>query len=415
MFRYLFLLIPLTFYLLIDLYAFQSFRAAIPVRAAHWAYWVISFLVLTSFSYALAVDFRTWSNPYKTYISGLFIITLVPKFILVFFSASDDLLRIGKLLVRLVQSQFQTSDTADNITHNVITRSEFLSRLGLMAAAIPFGAMLWGMLRNAYNYHISQQTLPIANLPNELEGLRIVQISDIHTGSFTAKRPLLKAISIIADLKPDMVFFTGDLVNYRAVEAQPYIDIFKRVTAPLGVFAVMGNHDYGDYFDWPSKEAKAENNSIFMEIHRQLGWDLLRNEHRMVEKNGRKIAVIGVENWSAHRGFSRYGDLSKAYNGCQDCDVKLLLSHDPSHWRAEVLPQYPDINATFSGHTHGLQFGVNFAGFKWSPVKYSYKEWYGLYQDKQQYLYVNPGFGFVAYPGRVGFLPEITVFTLQKA
>ena len=382
MFRYLPLLVPIALYLIIDIYAFQTFRTAIHSRYIHWLYWAVSFVVVSCFFYAMANDFRAWQNPYKAYISGFFIVTLIPKLILVFFAASDDLLRVGKLLMRVFEGGSSMPADVAGARHVPITRSEFLSRLGLLVAAVPFGSMLWGMVRNPYNYQVSRQILHIPDLPDDLVGLSIAQISDIHTGSFAAKRPILKAIDLLQSLKPDIVFFTGDLVNYRATEALPYVDIFSRITAPMGVFSIMGNHDYGDYFDWNSKEERQENDRVFMEIHKKMGWQLLRNEHKILEKNGRKIAVIGVENWSA-KGFSQYGDLQKAYSGCQECQLKLLLSHDPSHWRAQVLNHYPDINATFSGHTHGMQFGVNFAGFKWSPVKYSYKEWIGLYQESK--------------------------------
>lgn len=408
--RFLLPLIPLAFFLLIDLYAFQGFRAAIPNRIAHIAYWLISLFIYTLFAYGVFNDFRTWQFQGKAYISGLFIVFFVFKFLFIWFVAVDDLLRLGKLIVRLFQNPTPT-DTASE----VISRSEFINRLGIIIAAIPFGAMVWGAVRNPYNYQLNRVTLPIPNLPDDLVGTSIAQISDIHTGSFTAMKPIQKAIDIINDLNADMVFFTGDLVNYRAVEALPYIDIFKQIKAKLGIFSVKGNHDYGDYFDWDSQADKDKGNALMAQIHRDLGWDLLLNEHRIIEKNGHKIAIIGVENWSKNKRFSQYGNLPKAYNGCDECAVKLLLSHDPSHWRGEVLPKFKDINAMFAGHTHGLQFGINFAGFKWSPVQYAYQEWKGLYSENAQHLYVNTGFGFVAYPGRVGFLPEITLFTLAKA
>jgi predicted MPP superfamily phosphohydrolase len=408
--RFLLPLIPFAFFLLIDMYAFQGFRAGIPNRVAHIAYWVASLLIYSLFIYGIFSDFRTWQFQGKAYISGLFIVAFVFKFILIWFVALDDLLRLGKLALRLFQNPEPAGSGGEPIT-----RSEFINRLGLLVAAIPFGAMVWGAVRNPYNYQVNKVMLPIANLPDALVGTTIAQISDIHTGSFTAMKPIQKAIDLINGMNADFVFFTGDLVNYRAVEALPYIDMFKQLKAKLGIFSVKGNHDYGDYFDWDSPDDKVADNKLMEQIHSDLGWDLLLNEHRIIEKEGHKLAIIGVENWHKGRQFKQYGDLGKAYQGCQDCAVKLLLSHDPSHWQGEVLPQYKDINATFSGHTHGLQFGINFPGFKWSPVQYAYNEWKGLYSQNQQHLYVNTGFGFVAYPGRVGFLPEITLFTLQKA
>lgn len=407
--RFLLPLIPFAFLLAIDLYAYQGFRTALPHRAWHIAYWVLSLVIYGLFVYGMMNDFRTWQFQGKAYISGAFIIAFVFKFIFVWFVVADDFLRLGKLVFRWWQNPTPTG------AGEPIARSEFLTRLGLAIASIPLSALLWGAVRNPYNYQISRVTLPIPDLPDALIGTTIAQISDIHTGSFTAKTPLLRAVSMINELGADMIFFTGDLVNYRSVEALPYIPIFSQIKAPLGVFSVKGNHDYGDYFDWDTADDKAAGNALMEKIHADMGWDLLLNEHRIVEKNGHKIAVIGVENWSKNRRFSQYGNLPQAYTGCEDCSIKLLLSHDPSHWRGEVLPDFKDINAVFSGHTHGLQFGINFAGFKWSPVQYAYQEWKGLYTENQQHLYVNTGFGFVAYPGRVGFLPEITLFTLEKA
>lgn len=409
--RFLLPLIPLAFLLVIDFYAFQGFRTALPHRIWHIAYWSISLLIYALFCYGMFSDFRTWQYQGKAYISGVFIMAFVFKFILIWFVAADDIFRLGKLVFRM----FQNPASSDSGEAPLITRSEFISRIGLIVAGIPLSALIWGAIRNPYNYQVSRLSLAIPNLPDALVGTTILQVSDIHTGSFTAIAPIQKAIDLIKGLNADMVFFTGDLVNYRSVEALPYISMFSQIKAPLGVFSVKGNHDYGDYFDWDSPADKDKGNALMEQIHSDLGWDLLLNEHRIIEKNGHKIAVIGVENWSKNKRFSQYGNLPKAYAGCEDCGVKLLLSHDPSHWRGEVLPNFKDINAVFSGHTHGLQFGINFAGFKWSPVQYAYQEWKGLYSENQQHLYVNTGFGFVAYPGRVGFLPEITMFTLTKA
>lgn len=402
-------LIPLSIILFLDWYAFQTLRTALTWRTPLVLYWLISASLYAFFIFGIVYDFRFWNAPWRIYVTGAFLSLLVFKVILAVFSGIDD---IGRL-VRWVAKFFTSPNpVAEGVP---ITRSRFLAQTGMALAGIPFAALVWGMVRNAYNYRVEQVALPIPNLPDELSGLKIVQISDIHTGSFAMKSPIQKAIDLIADIDPDLVFFTGDLVNFRADEATPYIPIFRQIKAKLGVFSVLGNHDYGDYVDWQTPNGRTENRRIIEETHRQMGWELLCNENQVVEKNGHRIAIIGVENWSSHPRFPRYGNLQKAYQGCEDCSAKLLLSHDPSHWRAEVLPKYPDINAVFSGHTHGLQFGIKFSGFKWSPVQYSYDEWYGLYSDNKQHLYVNPGFGYVGYPGRVGFLPEITVFTLQKA
>jgi predicted MPP superfamily phosphohydrolase len=283
--------------------------------------------------------------------------------------------------------------------------------LGLALAAV----LIYGMLRNRYRYKIHRKTVKISNLPAALKGLKIIQLSDIHSGSFTEINPLNKAITLINKEEADLVFFTGDLVNNVASEMQPFIPIFKKIKSKFGVFSILGNHDYGDYVLWKSTEAKLQNFNELIQTHRELGWDLLLNENRLLNIKDSSLAIIGVENYSAKGRFSKYGDLSRAVVGTESADVKLLLSHDPSHWSDQVLTKHKDIAITFSGHTHGMQFGIDIPGwFQWSPVQYFYKQWAGLYQEGKQYLYVNRGFGFLGYPGRVGVLAEITVITLDN-
>ncbi len=294
--------------------------------------------------------------------------------------------------------------------------SRLFAKISLLLSGIPLVLMIYGILRNRHRYKVHQIKVPIKGLPKGLSGLKIVQISDIHSGSFTDTAPLKKGIALINQAKADLVFFTGDLVNSVATEIEPYITVFDKIKAKFGVFAVLGNHDYGDYVRWPSKEAKISNLNRLMSIQKQMGWQLLMNENRLLTVNGEKIAVIGVENYSGSPRFAKYGQLDKAYSGSEAASLKLLLSHDPSHWDAQIRPDFPEIDITFSGHTHGAQFGIEIEGiFKWSPIKYVYKQWAGLYQNGQQFLYVNRGFGYLGYPGRVGILPEITVMELQIA
>jgi hypothetical protein len=253
------------------------------------------------------------------------------------------------------------------------------------------------------------------DLPSAFKGLKIVQISDIHTGSFDNHDAVAQGIKKVMDESPDIIFFTGDLVNNHAAEVDArYREIFSTLKAPMGVYSILGNHDYGDYIQWSSEQAKKDNINHLKQIHAAMGWRLLLNEHIELQRGTDKIALLGIENWGAKGGFAKYGDMRKAYTGLPEKNIpfKILLSHDPSHWHAQVVPEYGEVNLTLSGHTHGMQFGVEIPGFKWSPVQYMYKEWAGLYQQGKQYLYVNRGFGFLGYPGRLGILPEITVIEL---
>jgi predicted MPP superfamily phosphohydrolase len=256
--------------------------------------------------------------------------------------------------------------------------------------------------------------IPIKNLPSALEGLKIVQVSDIHAGSFSVVEPLKMAVEKINALKPDIFVFTGDLVNNKASEFTPFLDVFKEIKAKYGQFSILGNHDYGDYIQWPSPQEKEDNFSMIKQYHRDTNWDILCNEHRVLEIGDQKLALIGVENWGAKMHFTRQGDLKKAYHGIEDIPTKVLLSHDPSHWDAEVRKHTPDVQLTLSGHTHGMQFGVENKWFRFSPVQWFYKQWAGLYTESDQHLYVNRGFGFIGYPGRVGIRPEIAILTLTK-
>lgn len=287
--------------------------------------------------------------------------------------------------------------------------------IALVLALIPFFLLPYGILVNRHRYQIREVNVSIEDLPSSLEGLKIVQISDLHAGSFFDPSGFEKGVAMINELEPDLIFFTGDLVNNRAIEFERFIDTFKKMKAKYGVYSVLGNHDYGDYIQWKSKEAKRQNIARLIDIQKSMGWKVLLNEHEVVEVNGSKVAVVGVQNYSAKLRFPKYGDLEKASQGSDDADIHLLLSHDPSHWAYQVVPEFKNIDITFSGHTHGMQFGIEIGKWKWSPIQYIYKEWAGLYKQGRQYLYVNRGFGVLGYPGRVGILPEITAMTISKA
>ncbi len=334
----------------------------------------------------------------------LFQLIYFAKFLLLFIFL---FLQIGNLLLVGVATLLPNFNFSN-------THAPLLAKISVLLSGGPLLLMIYGMARNRHRYKVHEINVSLENLPKALDGLRIVQISDVHSGSFTDKEPLKKGIDLINNAKADLVFFTGDLVNSIATEIEPYTDVFDKIKAKYGVFSILGNHDYGDYVRWPSKEAKLTNLNRLIHLQKQMGWQLLLNENRLLSINGETVAIIGVENYSASPRFSKYGDLAKAYNGSQSAALKLLLSHDPSHWDNQVAPDRLDIAITFSGHTHGAQFGIEIEGwFKWSPVKYFYKQWAGLYQKGEQFLYVNRGFGYLGYPGRVGILPEITVMNLQ--
>ena len=399
---------------LVDLYVFQGVRFLVAQRAPSTQritvliYWAIALFGYGVMLTGQWIDWHTWPRVFRTYAFAIVVIFYLSKIIFSLFLATDDILRV----FRWGASKLFSS--GDVTVAGGISRYQFLVRLGFVVGSIPLLSMLYGMTGGAYRYQVKRVRLKLPNLPPGFEGLRAVQISDIHTGSFLDRKPLERAVELIQNESPDIIFFTGDLVNDRHEEAVEHRDALSRLKAPLGVHSILGNHDYGDYFRWKTQAEKADNLEKLKRLHADFGWNLLLNEHTFIERNGDRIGLLGVENWSARANFSRYGDLGKALNGFTPAPVNILLSHDPSHWKAEVV-NHPFIDLTLSGHTHGFQFGVEIPGFRWSPVQYVYKEWADLYDAGRQHLYVNRGLGFLGYPGRVGILPEITVFEFSRA
>lgn len=332
-----------------------------------------------------------------------------PKFLISIFMLVEDVVRILKAGINLIATQVLQADGF----HLGVQRSEFWSWIAIGFTVFMVLAFIYGAVFNVYNYKIRRVNLKILKLPRAFNGMKVVQISDIHSGSLSDKVAIQKAVDKINALQPDLVFFTGDLVNNIATEALQFVEIFRGIRAQHGVFSVLGNHDYGDYMYWENPEDKIRNLDHLKSLHAEMGWKLLLNEHVHIEKDGEKIIVAGVENWSASNRFPKHGKLQKALDGIHDAFTILLLSHDPSHWEAEVLQHPAQIDVMFAGHTHGMQFGFELFNIKWSPVKYIYKQWAGLYENSGKYLYVNRGFGVIGYPGRIGILPEITYFTLQ--
>jgi predicted MPP superfamily phosphohydrolase len=305
----------------------------------------------------------------------------------------------------------------DDIPVEKISRSQFLAKTAIVAGALPFSSSVFGILSGAGDYRVRRQTITLKNLPRQFDGIRIGQISDIHAGTYYNMTEVKGGVDLFMAEKADVIFFTGDLVNTRTSEVNPSISIHSKIKAPLGVFSVTGNHDYGNYAIWTDDLAKQKNFEDMLQAHKVLGYDMLMNEHRILKVDGEQLAVLGVENWGLGppQRFPQYGKLDLAFKGTEEIPVKLLLSHDPSHWDAQVRPMYPSIDVTFAGHTHGFQIGIEVPGFRWSPAQYKFKQWAGLYQTGDQYIYVNRGFGCIGYPGRIGIPPELTIIELKRA
>lgn len=406
----LFLVIFMAVLILIDFYIYHVLRiltqgASNGTRTTvGLIYWAMCILSIGSF-----LLFPYITNPYfKQYIFSIGIGWVLTQVFMVLFFLVDDLRR----------GAFWTMGQAASMagakfmnTEKGIPRSTFLSWLGVGLSSTLFFSLLYGF-GNKYNYKLIKKKLALKGLPLAFKGFKIIHISDIHSGSLKDKAAVLKGIELIEKQNADIILFTGDLVNDRATEMHDWMDVFGKIKAPHGVYSTLGNHDYGDYVKWDTAEEKKQNLEALKQVHANLGWRLLMNENISIEKNEEKIKIVGIENWGAKARFPKYGKMDLAMQGVSKEDIVILMSHDPSHWEAEVIPKYSHIQLTLSGHTHGMQFGLENPYFKWSPVQWVYKQWAGIYDNKDQQLYVNRGFGFLGYPGRVGILPEITLIEL---
>ncbi len=370
-------------------------------------YWVTSLVfivgIFISIFFKLGLGFRA------AIMLGFFLL-IIAKVLFLPFILADDLRRLFIWLKRK-----NKKPEPANLPGPAIPRSEFLMKAGLLAGSIPLAGIVYGTVNGVYDYRVKHRTLYLPNLPKAFDGITLGQISDIHSGSFYNKKAVAGGVEMLLKEKPDFIFFTGDLVNSRSTEMYEYQDLFSKVKAPLGVYSSLGNHDYGDYASWPTEAARQKNFDDLIATHKNMGWDLLMNTNRRLKVGGEEIGILGVENWGSMSRFPKRGRLDLAIKNTDDLPVKLLLSHDPSHWRAQVLPHYPQIDVMFAGHTHGMQFGVQAEHFQWSPIQYIYKEWAGFYREGAQQIYVNVGYGFLGYPGRLGMLPEITIFTLKAS
>lgn len=411
--------LPLQIFLLlvIDLYIYTSiyrttrkfspfFRNA--ARGGNWFMTIVAVSVVLWYNlsepYYKDMSARQWVITTVVIIYSSKLLTILVIFI-------DDIQINTRRLIRRIRVR-----SIKKIPGKPITRSEFFDKTAIAAGLVPFASMVTGILYGATDYRVIRKTVYLPNLPKSFDGIRIGQISDIHAGTLFNRIAVQGGVEMMLKEKTDVIFFTGDLVNYQTDEVDDYVSIFEKVRAPLGVFSNTGNHDYGNYRKWPTPQAKAKNIQDLLTAHRLMGFDLLMNEHRFLEAGGEKIAIIGIENWGvgpAHR-FPKYGKLAEAYKGTEGVPVRILLSHDPSHWDAQIRPEFPRIDLTLAGHTHGFQMGIEMGDFRWSPSQYVYRQWAGLYKQGEQYLYVNRGFGTIGYPGRIGMPPELTVIELKR-
>ena len=397
-------------YFIVEYHVFQSVQLLTvksSPRVIRWvwsSYWLWVALMIVSFFLYVQLDSKVYAG-LRVFISALFFINLTGKLFTSLVLLGDDLRRLVSYIGQFIISKE---------TQRISGRTAFIGKVALLTGVLPMMGLSFGILSGAHDYRIRRRDIYSPHLPKSFDGIRLVQISDIHTGSFFNKIAVKGGVDIINQEKGDIVLFTGDLVNNQSDEAKPYLDLFAQVNAPFGVHAVMGNHDYGDYYRWDSIREKQQNIKKLHQMHRYMGWNIMLNENKIITVDGLSIALLGLENWGVGR-FSKYGDMIKTYKGTEEIPYKILMSHDPSHWDAQVLSDYPDIDLMLAGHTHGMQFGVEIGDFRWSPSQYVYKQWADLYQKGVQSLYVNRGFGFLGYPGRIGILPEITVLTLKRS
>ncbi len=402
------LLILFLILFVVEVYVYQALRTLVKAKSILVSYQIISALFLVFIVYSFTQFDRSVGQTSQTMRTmGLLLLIYIPKIILTLVLFGEDIFRVG---FGSVNHFAKFNDSVDFLA----SRRKFSSQIGLGIAAVPFLSLIYGVTTGKYNYKVIKQRIFFPDLPDAFDGLTITHISDVHSGSFDNPDKINYAIDLINEQNSDIILFTGDIVNTDAKEMHPWIDTFKRIKEhKYGKFSVLGNHDYGEYVTWPSEAAKEKNFQDIKDLHRQIDFKLMLNEHAFIENGTDKIALVGVENWGLK--FKKVGDLQKASNGLSKDDFKILMSHDPSHWDAEINTHEKNFHLTLSGHTHGLQFGIEIPGIiKWSPIQYVYKQWAGLYENLGRYVYVNRGFGFHAYSGRVGIMPEITVIELKK-
>lgn len=405
--------------LLVDLYLWSYVKKRVftykkwPRFTIGLIYWLPIMMLSGLAVIAYFIPYEYWNHSLRIYLFGLVFAFYTAKIITAIILLASDILKVFFRLFSLISNKKTKNQQVDS--HNTISRGRFIENVAYVSGGLILGTMFVGMFRWVHDFRLHTINLQLSRLSSAFQGFKIVQISDLHLGSWTNENQLQQAVDLINEQNPDLVVFTGDLVNYKTEEANKFKDILAQINSKNGCAAILGNHDYGDYVSWPTKQAKKRNLEDLFQFYRDLNWTLLRNGNFTIEQNGERLGIIGVENWSANSRFPQYGNITKATKGLGKVSAKILLSHDPSHWSQKVLIEHPDIDLMLAGHTHGFQFGIEIPGIKWSPAKYMYQHWAGLYTDieKNQHLYVNRGLGSIGYPGRIGILPEITVITLK--
>jgi len=389
------------FFFLINGYTFSVLSLALPSAIFSWL-WIIPTVIFLAFSYSmirLSVDGPT--HLFKISAHTL-LIYFVSMLVFVLATVLTDIYRLAMAIGKyFAEGNF-----------NYPERPMTGIYIGILLSLLIIIAFIYGIFRGKYAYRVIKHTLYFDDLPDAFDGFKLVQISDVHAGSLKNPKAVQKGIDLINKQHADLFVFTGDLVNNKAEEIKPYIQQFSQIKAPFGQFSVLGNHDYGDYIKWDNDLVKRQNLQQLKIYHAEIGFKLLLDEHLRLEKNGQQLVLVGIENWGL--GFGERGDLNKALQGTTSQEFKILLSHDPSHWEAQVKNNPSKIQLTLAGHTHGMQFGFEAFGFKWSPVQFRYKHWAGIKEENQRILNVNRGFGFIGFSGRVGIWPEITLIELKK-
>lgn len=402
---------------LADLYLWSSIKKAV-FNYRKWLmitislfYW-LPFFALVAFAVSAAfLPIYNWNNVFRTYLLGIILVFYTAKLFPIIFLILADATRLIDRIYHLFNKEKRKRVKEER---EGISRSRFLQYMGYITGGLVMGTMFTGMFKWVYQFNVVREKIKIPGLPKAFNGLKIVQVSDMHLGSWTSEKPLEQAVDMVNKMKPDLILFTGDLVNYATKEAYRFEETLRKLNAPMGIFTILGNHDYGDYVSWPNPGAKEKNMEDLYSFYQRIGWKLLNNENVIFENQGEKLALVGVENWGANPRFPKYGDIKLALKGTENADVRILMSHDPTHWDDVVVPGNYDVALTLSGHTHGFQFGIDTPNLKWSPAQWVYKHWAGLYSDTLtgRRLYVNRGLGVIGYPGRIGILPEITYLEL---